>query len=194
MINPFAKAAFKASIYELDKLPPSQGEIAFAGRSNAGKSSALNVIVGQHVARESKTPGRTQAINVFTLDHGMAIVDLPGYGYAKVPPALRRQWDGLLSGYLQTRSELRGMALVMDSRHPLQPLDRQMLGWFQPTGLPVHILLTKADKLTRNEAAKAIAFMRSELRDVPSVSVQLFSAHAHTGIDEAVTTLAAWLK
>ena len=131
-----------------------QVEIAFAGRSNAGKSSAINSLTNRsRLAFVSKTPGRTQNLNFFQLDTGF-LVDLPGYGYAKVPPEVRQHWEGLLSTYLQTRESLHGMVLIMDVRHPLTPLDRQMLDWFSPTGKPVHILLTKSDKLSRQQAQK----------------------------------------
>ena len=129
-------------------------EVAFAGRSNAGKSSAINVLADQNrLAFVSKTPGRTQLINFFRCGDAGYLVDLPGYGYAQVPEAVRRQWRGLLEDYLTRRASLVGLVLIMDARHPLTELDRQMLAWFAPTGRPVHVLLTKSDKLTRSEAA-----------------------------------------
>lgn len=194
MSNPFAKAVFLLSAYELAQLPAqSRGEIAFAGRSNCGKSSALNTIVGERVARESKTPGRTQAINLFELGDQVFLADLPGYGFAKVPPEMRRKWDELLSRYLQERRQLRGLVLIMDSRHPLQPLDRQMLNWFLPTGKPVHILLSKADKLSRREAAQCLSFVAQELGNQPPLTQQLFSSHTRDGVDAARQVMAGWM-
>ena len=192
-MNPFAKAEFVSSLRSLDTLPHSRGEIAFAGRSNSGKSTALNVIVGHHVARESKTPGRTQGINYFALGSDLFMVDLPGYGYAKVPKSVSAGWDALLGGYLQTRQELLGLVLMMDARHPLQKLDWQMLEWFRPTGKPIHLLLTKTDKLSRNEGAAVLALVTRELRDFPGITIQLFSGHSRAGVPEAIHLLSAWL-
>ena len=146
------RAQFHTSVAQLRDLPYSRAEIAFAGRSNAGKSSAINLLTRKNrLAFTSKTPGRTQLINFFELDADTYLVDLPGYGYAKVPPAVKAKWEDLLSRYLQEREALVGMVLIMDARHPLTPLDRQMLDWFTPTGKPVHILLSKADKLSNSE-------------------------------------------
>src|SRR5690606_38377558 len=138
--------------------PPNGAEIAFAGRSNAGNSSAINTLAAHtRLAVVSKTPGRSQLINVSRLRCGAVMVDLPGYGDAEVPEKSRRQWQGLLVNYLRERPNLIGLVLIMDSGRPLTPLDRQMLDWFAPSGRPVHVLLTKSDKLTRNEAAKTLA-------------------------------------
>jgi GTP-binding protein len=192
----FRNAQFEISIAKPAGLPAAQGaEIAFAGRSNAGKSSAINTLAGHtRLAYVSKTPGRTQLINFFRLNCGAALVDLPGYGYAKVPESVRRQWQGLLEGYLRERENLVGLVLIMDCRHPLTPLDRQMIGWFAPSGRPIHILLTKSDKLSRNQASAARAFVQRELADRrPQVSVQLFSSLARTGVDEVERTVAGWL-
>src|ERR1700675_4498780 len=151
----FRSATFFKSVAALDGLPASLGEIAFAGRSNSGKSSAINALTGKRIAFVSKTPGRTQLINFYEVGAARFVVDLPGYGYAKVPAAIRAPWEQLLGGYLQTRTPLCGAAIVMDVRHPLTELDRTMLRWFCPTGKPVHVLLTKADKLSR-EAGRSI--------------------------------------
>lgn len=192
----FRNAQFEISIARSAGLPPPQGaEIAFAGRSNAGKSSAINTLAGHtRLAFVSKTPGRTQLINFFRLNCGAALVDLPGYGYAKVPESVRRQWQGLLENYLGKRENLIGLVLIMDSRHPLTPLDRQMIGWFAPTGRPIHILLTKSDKLSRNQASAARAFVQRELAGMGAqVTVQLFSSLNKVGMDEVERTVSAWL-
>lgn len=170
-------------------------EIAFAGRSNAGKSSAINTLVGHtRLAFVSKTPGRTQLINIFRMNNGAALVDLPGYGYAKVPEAIRKQWVKLLENYLTQRDSLIGLILIMDSRHPLTPLDRQMLGWFAPTGRPIHVLLTKSDKLTRGPAAQTLAKVRKDLAAWgPNITVQLFSSLKKTGGEEVEKVVSGWL-
>jgi GTP-binding protein len=173
----------------------SAAEVAFAGRSNSGKSSALNAITGRRgLARVSKTPGRTRLINYFCVDDGIYLVDLPGYGYAEVPGATRKHWAELLSGYLGTRPSLRGLVLLMDARHPLTVLDRQMLEWFVPTGRPIHVLLTKADKLSRSRAAAQLQSVCAALARLSStVTVQLFSSHSRLGVDEARGMIATWL-
>ena len=191
----FRNAAFVKSVAALDDLPESVGEIAFAGRSNAGKSSALNALVGRRLAFVSKTPGRTQLINFFALGDSRFLVDLPGYGYSKVPAATRAGWEDLLGGYLQTRTPLRGAAVVMDIRHPLTELDRRMLGWFGPTGKPVHVLLTKADKLSGSEARTVLARVRADLALLgTNFSAQLFSSLRHFGIDDAEAVFRRWLS
>ena len=187
-------AFFAAAAHERD-LPASSGvEVAFAGRSNAGKSSALNALARRHrLAFVSKTPGRTQQINFFSLGLGRFLVDLPGYGYAKVPGTLKRTWQELLSGYLQARGQLRGLVVVMDARHPLTPLDRQLLDWFAPTGRPVHVLLTKADKLSKQEATAQLRSTGERLAaEYQGSSVQLFSAITRQGVAEAEALLAKW--
>lgn len=192
----FANAVFTISAAKLSDLPPPSGaEIAFAGRSNAGKSSAINTLAGRtRLAFVSKTPGRTQLINFFRLENGAFLVDLPGYGYADVPEEIRRQWQGVLAAYLTRRTSICGLVLIMDARRPLTSLDRQMLEWFGPTGKPIHILLTKADKLTRSEAAKILQSTRSELAPwADQVSVQLFSSLKKTGVDEAERIIGSWL-
>jgi GTP-binding protein len=192
----FQDARYVASAHRLRDLPPSSGpEVAFAGRSNAGKSSAINALAGRtRLAFVSKQPGRTQQINFFALRDGGFIVDLPGYGYAKVPQDLRAHWDETLSGYLQGRNALMGMVLVMDARHPLMPLDERMLDWFGITGRPVHVLLTKADKLTRGESTAVLAKVRAALaRRGPGHTAQLFSSLKRTGIEEAEARIAVLL-
>ena len=193
----FQNATFFISAHHLRDLPPAGGiEVAFAGRSNAGKSSALNAMANHNrLAFVSKQPGRTQLINFFTLGNDRHLVDLPGYGYAKVPESMRAHWQSVLARYLSERTSLGGLVLVMDSRHPLQPLDRQMLNWFCPSGKPVHVLLTKSDKLSRGEAGLTLASVRKELQAVwgESVSVQLFSSSKKIGVEEAEKIIGAWL-
>lgn len=192
----FQNATFYTTVNHIQDLPPQVGvEIAFAGRSNAGKSSAINTLANRgRLAFVSKTPGRTQHLNYFQLGNGRFLVDLPGYGYAKVPPEIRQHWEQLLSTYLQTRESLHGMVLIMDVRHPLTPLDRRMLDWFAPTAKPVHILLTKSDKLTRQQAGNTLKEVREFLREAyPQCSAQLFSSMAKKGVEEAETILGAWL-
>jgi len=190
----FRSACFFKSVASLADAPASVGEIAFAGRSNTGKSSALNALAGSQLAFVSKTPGRTQLINFYALGSERFIVDLPGYGYARVPEATRAAWEGLLGGYLQTRAPLCGLALVMDVRHPLTELDQHMLGWFCPTGKPVHVLLTKADKLSREAARKVLRRVEGEIGAfAPNASVQLFSSLKKSGLDEAQAVLLRWL-
>ncbi|MEP6484535.1 MAG: ribosome biogenesis GTP-binding protein YihA/YsxC [Rudaea sp.] len=190
--NPFRSAQFVLSASQLRQLPDDTGaEIAFAGRSNAGKSSALNAICDQTgLARTSKTPGRTQLLNVFALDESRRLIDLPGYGYAKVPVAVRDNWRKLIDEYLRERESLRGVVLIMDSRHPLKDFDRQMLTYCTGINLPCLLLLAKADKLSRNEGAKTLAAVRRECtaQGWPA-QMQLFSAHAKSGLDEARSAL-----
>jgi len=190
-------AVFFTTVNHLRDLPAhSMLEIAFAGRSNAGKSSAINTLANRNrLAFVSKTPGRTQHINYFSLGGDRFLVDLPGYGYAKVPNAMKDHWRLLLSGYLANRPQLRGMVLIMDVRHPLTPLDRQMLEWFVPTGKPVHVLLTKADKLNKSDAAQTLRAVRAELAKMcPNCTAQLFSSLSRQGIEEAEAAIGAWLN
>ena len=192
----FQNLSFIQSAQELTDLPPHAGlEIAFAGRSNAGKSSAINALANHNrLAFVSKTPGRTQLINFFRMATGDYLVDLPGYGYAKVPHTVRAHWQGLLEFYLTTRDQLCGLALMMDVRRPLTDLDVVMLNWFIPTGKPVHVLLTKSDKLTPNQGRKALHEVQVALaKSSPLFSAQLFSSTKKTGIDEAEAVLAGWL-
>jgi GTP-binding protein len=188
------RAHFHTSVAHLRDLPFSSAEVAFAGRSNAGKSSAINLLTRKNrLAFTSKTPGRTQLINFFALDPDTYLVDLPGYGYAKVPPAVKAKWENLLSRYLQEREPLVGMVLIMDARHPLTPLDRQMLAWFAPTGKPVHILLSKADKLSNSDRARVLREVRQELSTQDGVTVQLFSSLSRLGAAEASAVIEGWL-
>jgi len=192
----FSRARFLTSAPRASLAPPDAGaEVAFAGRSNAGKSSALNVITDQRaLARTSKTPGRTQQINFFALDDHVRLVDLPGYGYAKVPQSVKAQWQQHLAEYLETRASLRGLILLMDCRHPLTEYDQQMLRWCADAGLPVHVLLTKADKLKRGPASASLLTVRRRLGELHSqATAQLFSALNKSGVDEAREVIAAWL-
>lgn len=193
----FQNATFFISAHHLRDLPPASGiEVAFAGRSNAGKSSALNTLANHNrLAYVSKQPGRTQLINFFTLGNDKHLVDLPGYGYAKVPEAMRAHWQTVLSRYLSERTSLAGLVLVMDSRHPLTPLDRQMLDWFSPSGKPVHVLLTKSDKLSRNDANQTLIKVRKELNQFwgENITVQLFSSLKKLGVEEAEAVIGKWL-
>lgn len=193
----FRHAVFEISVAKPQDLPDATGpEIAFAGRSNAGKSSAINTLAGHtRLAFVSKTPGRTQLINLFRLKNGAALVDLPGYGYADVPLSVRKHWQGLLEHYLTRRQALAGLVMIMDARRPLTELDRQMINWFGPTGKPIHCLLTKADKLTRQEQAKILREVRAEVVDAGSpITAQLFSSLKKTGIEEAEKVIASWLE
>lgn len=195
----YPQARFLISAAQLAQLPPDEGfEVAFAGRSNAGKSSALNRITRQKsLARTSKTPGRTQLINFFTLDDERRLVDLPGYGYAKVAEAIKRRWQETMENYLASRQSLQGLILLMDVRHPLRDVDQQLLSWCWHVGMPVHVLLTKADKLKRGPARATLLKVRDELaRQAPagSTSVQLFSALKGSGIDEVQERLDHWLR
>ncbi len=184
----FNQATYFRSAHNSEDLPPDVGaELAFAGRSNAGKSSAINSITNQNkLAFVSKTPGRTQQINYFALPNQRYLVDLPGYGYAGVPLELKAHWGDLLSAYLATRRSLMGLVIMMDSRHPLTELDRRMLGWFSPREKPIRVLLTKSDKLTKNETTLALSKVRSSLATTfPLASVQLFSSLSKQGVDDA---------
>lgn len=192
----YARAIFGDSIAQLSQLPPDDGrEVAFAGRSNAGKSSALNAITGRTgLARTSKTPGRTQLINLFELGEGRRLVDLPGYGYARAPEATRRQWERLIGEYLEQREGLVGLMLILDARRGLTDLDRQLLALTVPTGVALHALLTKADKLKRGQAARTLETVRREIEDEGiEASLQLFSATHGQGIDDAHGVLDEWL-
>lgn len=193
----FRHAEFETSVARPDQLPfSSTPEVAFAGRSNAGKSSALNTLADHtRLAFVSKTPGRTQLINLFRLRNGAAMVDLPGYGYADVPHSVREQWQGLLEEYLTRRPNLAGLVLIMDARRPFTDLDRQMVKWFATTGRPIHCLLTKADKLTRSEQAKALKAARETAAAMlGQITLQLFSSLKKTGVDEAEQVIGPWFE
>lgn len=203
--NPLQGAQFVLAAHRINQLPADQGgEVAFAGRSNAGKSSALNALTGHKgLARTSKTPGRTQQMVAFSLPPlaqgegqpplQVRLIDLPGYGYAKVPPELRDHWKQEIDAYLHQRRSLRGVVLIADIRHPLKEFDRMMLEFCFQTHLPCHLLLTKADKLSRNQASQALAAMRKQFEEQGlQASVQVFSSSEGTGVEparEAVMTL-----
>lgn len=186
---------FLTSAHTLKQLPPETGaEVAVAGRSNAGKSTAINVVTGiKNLARTSKTPGRTQLINFFAVDEARRLVDLPGYGYAKVPEEMRRHWQHVLAKFLQQRKALRGLLLVMDVRHPLREYDRQMLEWCNRADMPVHVLLTKADKLKRGPGTAVLASVRRALAtEYPGATAQLFSGPKRQGVEQVHEVLDRW--
>jgi len=192
----FRKAAFLQSASAIENAPNDFGsEVAFAGRSNSGKSSAINTLTHQgKLARTSRTPGRTQLINFFSLSDHQRLVDLPGYGFAKVPLAVKKKWNQQLERYLQYRESLRGLVMLMDIRHPLTEPDRQMLGWAVTASMPVHILLTKADKLKRGPAQSTLLSVREELLTQSDlISVQLFSSLKRQGVDTLGRQLNNWL-
>lgn len=193
----YRHAHYTISATQLSELPPDTGiEVAFAGRSNAGKSSAINTITDQKaLARISKTPGRTQMINFFAMDDDRALVDLPGYGYAKVPEKMKIRWQQTLGKYLETRQSLKGLMLMMDIRHPLREFDLQIIGWANQAELPVHILLTKSDKFKHGAAMASLHKVTAELKKLNLIaSVQLFSSLKKTGKDEAITQLDLWFQ
>jgi GTP-binding protein len=200
MANPLARAGYLLAAHTPRQLPPDGGhEVAFAGRSNAGKSSALNAMCQQNaLARVSKTPGRTQQLVYFGLPphEGRYLVDLPGYGYAKVPHDLQAHWQAFLDAYFQKRQALRGLVVVMDIRHPLKDYDRQMLDYAVGRGLPAHALLTKADKLGRGATGNALQAVRRDLAASygDTVSVQAFSGESKLGVDEARAVVCGWLE
>ena len=195
-MNLFQNAKFFTTVNHLKDLPNTPAEIAFVGRSNAGKSSAINTLTNHvRLAYVSKKPGRTQHINFFELENGNFMVDLPGYGYAQVPEAIRAHWVKLLGDYLQQRRQLIGLILIMDSRHPLKALDIQMLDFFHITGRPVHILLSKADKLSKNDQIKTLAAVKKSLKpytERQKISVQLFSSLKKQGMDEVNQVVGSW--
>ena len=198
--NPLARAQYLLAAHNFRQLPPDGGfEVAFADRSNAGKSSALNALCQQNaLARVSKTPGRTQQLVFFDIPPSTDrfLVDLPGYGYAKVPQDLQAHWQAFLDGYFGSRQALRGLVVVMDIRHPLKDYDRQMLGYAVQRGLPAHALLTKADKLSRGAQGNALLAVRKELSSAfgDTVSVQTFSGESKLGVDEARSVVSRWLE
>jgi GTP-binding protein len=173
----------------------SLAEVAFAGRSNAGKSSAINTITGQsRLARISKTPGRTQLLNYFEVEPGRYLVDLPGYGFAKVPLAVKDKWQQELENYLRRREPLAGIVILSDIRHPLKEFDQMMVGWAVQSALPVLLLLTKADKLKRGAAQNTLLQVQRDVKDLPEVEVRLFSALKNMGVEEVRPILSAWLS
>ena len=199
MSNPLEKARYLGSAHTPAQLPADGGlEVAFAGRSNAGKSSALNALTRQNaLARVSKTPGRTQQLVFFEVQPQRYLVDLPGYGYAKVPMEMKAHWQGFIDRYFRQREALRGLVVVMDIRHPLKDYDRQMLAYAVTRGLPAHALLTKADKLGRGQQAQALPAVRKELQATfgdAGIGVQTFSSESKQGVDEARAVVAGWLE
>lgn len=190
------QSTFLISAAKVDQCPPDVGrEVAFAGRSNAGKSSALNTLTHAGLARTSKTPGRTQLLNFFELDAQHRLVDLPGYGYAKVPIPLKLHWQRHLEAYLGSRNSLAGLILMMDIRKPLTDFDQLMLDWAVASQMPMHILLTKADKLTFGAAKNTLLKVQQEIRQGwgEAISIQLFSAPKRIGIEDAYEVLTQWL-
>ncbi len=190
------QATFTTSAPKLSRCPgESIAEVAFAGRSNAGKSSALNRLTGiKGLARTSKTPGRTQLINYFALDERHYLVDLPGYGFAKVPTRVRQEWEKNLGDYLQRREALKGLIILMDIRHPMTENDRQMVAWSHHIELPIHILLTKADKLKRGAAMAALHKVEKIVREeFPGITVQIFSSTKGIGLEQARRQVIGWL-
>ncbi|WOG28006.1 ribosome biogenesis GTP-binding protein YihA/YsxC [Endozoicomonas sp. 8E] len=190
----YRKAKFLTSAPKLKLCPPDNGrEVAFAGRSNAGKSSALNTLTGSKIARTSKTPGRTQLINYFNIEESIHLVDLPGYGYAKVPEAMKIEWQKHLDDYLTNRKSLVGLVLLVDIRHPLKEFDRMMVQWSIESKMPLHILLTKSDKFKSGVAKQSLNNLKRELSEYPQISIQLFSALKKTGVDQLAQRLDTWL-
>jgi len=197
MPNYYRQAAFLTSASNASQFPEHEMlEVGFAGRSNAGKSSAINTLCDQKaLARISKTPGRTQLINFFPFDENRCLVDLPGYGYAKVPEKMRREWQALMESYLGQRQQLRGLVIIMDIRHPLKDYDVQMLEWCEDMGTPAHVVLTKSDKLKKGAASKQLLSVKKALKDEEfDASVQMFSALKKTGMDELQAVLNGWFK
>ena len=197
MNSTYFQASFITSAAKLSQSPEDTGyEIAFAGRSNAGKSSAINTLCQQTaLARTSRTPGRTQLLNFFRVDDQRRLVDLPGYGYAAVAQDIKADWQGALADYLEKRECLRGVILMMDSRHPLKDYDIQMLEWANHIEIPVHVLLTKVDKLNRKEQAISLERVDAALKEFSlKFSVQLFSSLKRWGVDEAHEKLDQWFE
>ncbi len=192
----FNQAHFVTSAASLRDCPTdSLAEVAFAGRSNAGKSSAINTLCNQsRLARISKTPGRTQLINFFQIEEANYLVDLPGYGFAKVPLEVKNKWQFELEQYLRKREALVGLVLLSDIRHPLKEFDRMMVDWAVQSQLPLHLLLTKSDKLKRGAAQNTLLKVERELENLDEVSVQLFSSLKNSGVDEARTVIASWFN
>jgi GTP-binding protein len=188
---------FVISAPDIRHLPSDEGiEVAFAGRSNAGKSSALNTLTGQKsLARTSKTPGRTQLINLFEVESGIRLVDLPGYGYAQVPEEMKRKWQRALGEYLQMRNCLKGLVVLMDIRHPLKDLDQQMVQWAVDVGTPVLILLTKADKLASGARKTQVTMVREAVQPfMGDIQVEAFSSLKKFGVDKLSDKLNNWFS
>lgn len=193
----FRQAQFVTSAPSIKECPPDIGhEVAFAGRSNAGKSSAINRLTeNKKLAKTSKTPGRTQLINFFALSEMQRLVDLPGYGFAKVPIEVKEKWQRHLEQYLSERQSLRGLVLLADSRLPMQDFDQMMINWSEQSQMPMHILLTKADKLKKGPAKSALLKLERQLQPYQGlITAQLFSAHSGQGLDELKNKLEGWLN
>jgi GTP-binding protein len=192
----YTDAVFLKSSAKVEQLPKDTGfEVAFAGRSNAGKSSAINCLTGiRQLARTSKTPGRTRLMNCFTLsDEDHRLIDLPGYGYAKVSRAMQREWQEHLAHYFSVRQSLRGLVVLMDIRHPLTPLDESMVDWALKRELPVHVLLTKADKLGRNQAQNTLFHVKKQYAAHADLfTAQVFSSLKRQGLDDLKAVLQTW--
>lgn len=192
----YRKAHFLLSAGKAKQFPSDGLEVAFAGRSNAGKSSAINTLCdNKGLARTSKTPGRTRLVNFFELDAGRRLVDLPGYGFAKVPIAMKNEWEKLMTQYLSEQQALKGLVVIMDIRHPLNDYDWQMLEWCHHYRLPAHVLLTKADKIKRGAQQNSKLQTQKQLKEAGiDASVQIFSALKKSGLDELVARLNQWLE
>jgi len=192
----YRKAQFLISAGNTTQFPINGREVAFAGRSNAGKSSAINTLCdNKGLARTSKTPGRTRLVNFFAMDEERRIVDLPGYGFAKVPIAIKKEWEKLMTHYLSEQQALTGLVVIMDIRHPLNDTDWQMLEWCDHYNLPAHVLLTKADKIKRGAQQNSKLQTIKQLKEAGiTASVQTFSALKKTGLDELVAKLNKWLE
>lgn len=193
----YQKAVFLLSVANLSQLPPDEGiEVAIVGRSNSGKSSILNQLTqNKQLARVSKTPGRTQHINLFGLDAQRRIADLPGYGYAKVPVSMKQHWQMMLDAYLRERQCLRGLVLIMDIRHPLKEFDQHFLNWCSQCGLEVHVVLNKSDKLSYSAMKSTLLQVEKKLADYPgTLTIQTFSALKGLGVDELRTVLDEWFE
>ena len=192
----YRQAQFLISAGKAKQFPQGGSEVAFSGRSNAGKSSAINTLCdNKGLARTSKTPGRTRLVNFFELDEQRRLVDLPGYGFAKVPIAMKNEWEKLMTQYLSDQQALKGLVVIMDIRHPLNDYDWQMLEWCDHYQLPAHVLLTKADKIKRGAQQNSKLKTQKQLKDAGiNASVQIFSALKKTGLDELVFKLNDWLE
>ncbi|QEN04945.1 YihA family ribosome biogenesis GTP-binding protein [Thiospirochaeta perfilievii] len=196
MLN-FNKAKFTTAFSAKSKPPEDRFiEVAFAGRSNAGKSSSLNTLTGQKkLARTSSKPGRTQQINFFGIDDKRFLVDLPGYGYAAVSKSLKQEWQGLMEGFLRSRQSLRGVVIIMDIRHPLKENDIQMIEWCDERALPMHLVLTKADKLKKNKINQTLFSVQKSVSDIKTdISVQVFSSETRLGLPELKSKISNWMK
>lgn len=191
-----SKATFTISAPDIRRLPADSGiEVAFAGRSNAGKSSALNTLTNQRgLARTSKTPGRTQLINVFEVAENRRLVDLPGYGFAKVPLEMKKKWQKALGEYLEKRDALKGLVVLMDIRHPLKDLDMDLIQWAADSDLPVLVLLTKCDKLSQGKRSAEVLSVKKALAPIDAdIKVQAFSSLKRTGAEQANIVICDWL-